>query len=362
MPFAEFSRKRIFEPLGLTDTPWRDDYRRIVVGRSSAYSAEEDGGFAINRPIEDVHGNGGILTTVGDLQTWNRALTDGRLGGPEFLQMMHDRGTLNDGRNITYASGLRVSSFAGVPSVTHTGSTAGYRAFVGRYPDQELSVALLCNVTNANPGSLGGQVARAFLGEAARADAAEPAGIDLPASELRSKAGLYRETATGDPLRITFSSGELRIGREALIPVSDTEFQLGASERRFTFSASSNGARPTIDESSGGYHDGAYVPVEDFAPRAAQLRPYAGTFHSYDAETTLVLAVEEGRLVACRRPDALFELTPVYPDAFDTEGLGLIRFHRGADGRVVELGIRQGRVYDMRFQRVSVPATDARPQ
>ena len=75
-----------------------------------------------------------------------------------------------------------------------------------------------------------------------------------------------------------------------------------------------------------------------------------------------MLAVEEGRLVACRRPDALFELTPVYPDAFDTEGLGLIRFHRGADGRVVELGIRQGRVYDMRFQRVSVPATDARPQ
>ena len=45
-------------------------------------------------------------------------------------------------------------------------------------------------------------------------------------------------------------------------------------------------------------------------------------------------------------------LSAVYQDAFDAGQLGLIRFHRDGGGRVVELSVRQGRVYDMRFQRV----------
>jgi CubicO group peptidase (beta-lactamase class C family) len=37
-PFATFSRERLFKPLGLTSTQWRDDFRRIVKGRAQAYS------------------------------------------------------------------------------------------------------------------------------------------------------------------------------------------------------------------------------------------------------------------------------------------------------------------------------------
>ena len=64
-----------------------------------------DEGWEINRPIEYVHGNGGILTTVRDLTLWNQALTDGRLGGDEFLRLMHLQGRLEDGSEIVYAGG-----------------------------------------------------------------------------------------------------------------------------------------------------------------------------------------------------------------------------------------------------------------
>ena len=352
MPFAEFSRERIFEPLGMSDTQWRDDYRRLVPRRSTAYSAAEDG-FLINRPIEYVHGNGGILSTVGDLQTWNAALTDGRLGGEEFVRMMHDRATLNDGRTISYAGGLQLRDFAGVPSITHTGSTAGYRGFIGRYPDQQLSVAILCNVGNANPGALGGQVARVFLGDAAVADPEPGEGMSLSAGELETKAGLYREVDTGDPLRITMEDGALRVGGDRLVAHSASEFGVGAGDRRLVFEAAADGGRPTIDEYTGEYYDNTYEPVEEFAPAAGQFDVYTGTFHSDDAETTLVVAVEDGRLVARRRPDARFELEPVYEHAFNAGGLGRLRFDLDADGRATAFGMRQGRVYDMRFQRVA---------
>ena len=56
--FAEFSQERIFAPLGMTRTSWRDDYTRIVKGRAIAYSASGNG-FRISMPYENVHGNGG---------------------------------------------------------------------------------------------------------------------------------------------------------------------------------------------------------------------------------------------------------------------------------------------------------------
>ena len=354
--FARFSRERIFEPLGMSHTQWRDDYRRIVPGRSTAYSAAQGGGFRINRPIEYVHGNGGILSTVGDLQIWNAALTDGRgLGGEQFVRAMHRQATLNDGRRISYAGGLRVQTFAGVPSVTHTGSTAGYRGFIGRYPDQQLSIAMLCNAGNADPGALGGQVARAFLDDAASPDPEPGEGMALPAGELEAKAGLYREVDTGDPIRVTPEDGALRAGGQRLVAHSENEFQVGTSGRRLVFRAGSGRGRPTVDEYTGEYYDNTYEPVDDFAPSAEQLDLYRGTFRSDDAETTLEVAVEDGRLVARRRPDARFELEPVYEHAFNAGGLGRLRFDVGADGRAGAFGIRQGRVYDMRFERVADP-------
>ena len=184
MPFAEFSRTRIFEPLGLMHTQWRDDYRRIVKGRTAAYAMRR-GGWVIDRPIEDVHGNGGLLTTVGDLLKWDAALAAGTPGGRAFVDMMHERGVLNDGSRIAYASGLVIGALEGSREIGHTGSTAGYRAFLARYPDQQLAVAVLCNAGNVNPGQVGRRVARLGLG--ARAAAAAPtSGSQQPPAPRRA--------------------------------------------------------------------------------------------------------------------------------------------------------------------------------
>ena len=78
-PFADFSRDRIFKPLGMTHTSWRDDYTRIVKHRAIAYEPEADG-FHEDMPFENVHGNGGLLTTVGDLLRWNENFVAPKVG------------------------------------------------------------------------------------------------------------------------------------------------------------------------------------------------------------------------------------------------------------------------------------------
>jgi CubicO group peptidase (beta-lactamase class C family) len=345
MSFADFSKRRIFGPLGLKNTQWRDDYRRLVPGRSTAYSTAADGGWRINRPIEHVHGNGGILTTVGDLAIWNQALTDGRLGGQPFLDLMHRQGRLSDGSEIVYASGLRIEDFLGVPSVTHTGSTAGYRAFLGRYPAQGLGVAMLCNASNVSTGGTGGRIARVFLGDAVE----EPPEVDHQARarpDADRFAGLYQDPVTGNTRQLRVEGGLLRDGRTILDPEGERTFGIADTARRYVFEPDLETFR--IEDWQ--YTDQRYERVESWTPSLAELEELAGTYHSADAETTYVVRVEDGSLTVWQRPNDTRSLTPIYRDAFRRGG-SILRFRRDDAGRVVGLSLSLGRVYDMRFER-----------
>ncbi len=352
MPFAEFTRKNIFEPLGMVHTQWRDNFRRIVKNRAIAYSQRPGGGFEMDMPFENVHGNGGLLTTVGDLLRWTENLETGKVGGPAFLEMMHRQGRLNNGKVITYASGLFITSYRGVPEVSHTGSTAGYRAFLARYPNQHIEVALLCNVGNVNPGDVGHKVADIFLELPAQpVEAARVA--SLPAAELSAKAGMYRNSATGEPLRVTFADGALRAQRLGiLVPVSETTFRAGSGGWKIVFEVPPGGGRPRIRASRPEDEDVVYEPVAEFSPTPPELSAFAGEYYSPDAETVLTAVVDSGRLILKRRPDTRIPLTPAYADAFESP-LGLIRFIRDAAGNVIQLSVRQDRVYDLRFDRVT---------
>src|SRR5919109_3782729 len=106
-------------------------------------------------PFENVHGNGGLLTTVGDLLRWNENFDHARVGGPELVRQLEARGRLSDGREIGYGLGLGIGELRGVREFSHAGSTAGYRAFLARYPDQRLSIAGLCNAAEADAPRLG---------------------------------------------------------------------------------------------------------------------------------------------------------------------------------------------------------------
>ncbi|MEX2467309.1 MAG: serine hydrolase [Gemmatimonadota bacterium] len=349
IPFARFSEERIFEPLGLGDTQWRDDYRRIVPGRSAAYRALDGGrAWEIDRPIEDVHGNGGILTTVADLGIWNAALEDGRLGGSEFVRMMHDQGRLNDGSEIVYASGLRVEESMGVPSVTHTGSTAGYRAFLARYPEQDLSVAMLCNASNVPTGSTGSSVARVYLGSAV-SDRQAPDYEAASRPEDARRVGLYHDPVTGELRELEYRDGIVRDGSTPLLPLSEREFQVGTSDRRYVFDAGDG--RVGFEVESWEYTHQRWEPVNPWSPGASALAEFAGTYHSADAETTYVVSADGGPLTVWQRPDESRTLEPTYRDTFRMGG-SVVRFRRDASGRVEGLSLSLGRVYDMRFERV----------
>ncbi len=196
MSFAEFSKRRIFEPLGMTSTQWRDDHQRIVKRRAIAYRPA-DNNYQIEMPFENVHGNGGLLTTVGDLLKWNENFVTPRIGDAALVAQQQTRGKFTDGREHNYALGLTVNALGGVKNVNHSGSTAGYVAHLNRFPDAHLSVAVLCNVSSGAASNAANQVSLLYLGDRAKAPSpppqrdADPPTVSVAAAALQALAGRY---------------------------------------------------------------------------------------------------------------------------------------------------------------------------
>jgi len=160
--FAEFSKSRIFGPLGMTRTSWRDDHTTVVKGRASAYTNAGDG-WHLDMPFENVHGNGGLLTTVGDLLKWNGNFVTPTVGDRALITAQTTAGQYGDGRPLDYALGLFLQDYRGVKNVYHSGSTAGYRAHLNRFPDTDTSVAVLCNASSAEATRSANLVSEIYL-------------------------------------------------------------------------------------------------------------------------------------------------------------------------------------------------------
>lgn len=173
--FAEFADANIFKPLGLAVTHYHVDASRLVRHRALGY-AMRSGQWTLDTPINERAGAGGVYTSIPDLLKWDENFYTGRVGGADLLEKLQTPGTLDDGKTLTYAWGLQIGAYRGLPIVEHSGSLGGYRAHLLRFPSQHVSVALLCNASSIAPTTLARRVADVVLGDRFTAPVPSPSG------------------------------------------------------------------------------------------------------------------------------------------------------------------------------------------
>ena len=337
--FQDFTRDNIFEPLHMTHTRWRDDFRKVVPNRALAYGNASGGGWIQETPIENIIGAGGMLSTVGDWLLWNENFTHARVGGPDLVKALQTPAVLEGGRTIHYAKGLMINTVDGLREVSHGGSTGGYHTWLSRYPDQGVSVAVMCNSAQANPTQLGRQVARLWTGAT---PTAQPALFADDPARLAAVAGMYRKERDNTVAEIRVKDGKLMLDRTELVPTALDRFSAGESQYLFE----NGGFRIVTPEG-----DTIYERVEPSKPSASESAPLAGEYSSADTEVPVTVVAKGGELTLAVGSDPPVRLRPTFHDAFMMQGTA-IRFRRDAGGKVTGFSAGDDRVWDLRFTRV----------
>ena len=199
MTFREYTASRIFAPLGMTSTHFSDDHQEVVPGRAESYARAEGGeGFRRMPNQLTALASSSLHTTMDDFILWMRNYETGQVGGEEMLRTMVQRGVLTSGDALDYAHGLAVGDHRGLPTFGHGGSWAGYRTNFVRFPEQDLSIAVFCNVADCDPAGRARRVAEVYLGDLMGPEPQDsepdpdPDGPVLTAEQLREYAGSYR--------------------------------------------------------------------------------------------------------------------------------------------------------------------------
>ncbi|MGZ8804774.1 MAG: serine hydrolase domain-containing protein [Microbacterium sp.] len=142
---AAYAYERIFEPLGLTNTFFRDAPTPRPERAARGHFEADDGTVHVEPGRFHAVGAGGLWTTADDLTRWSANFDDDRLTGGWLPERLTSRGALDDGTPIHYAWGLSVRRHRGLPIVSHGGNFPGWESKMVRFPTEATTVIVLAN-------------------------------------------------------------------------------------------------------------------------------------------------------------------------------------------------------------------------
>jgi len=326
----------------MTHTSWRDDYTRVVPGRAIAYQPRPDG-FHMQMPFENVYGHGGLLTTVGDLLKWNEYLSSPDARDADVIRQMQQESHLANGRPDQYAFGLFLGEYNGTSEISHSGQTAAYTSFLARYPNQRVSVAVLCNVASGAPTDSAHAVVDLFM--AARPETPPPVRYSMTPAEIAAVTGLYRDALTGSPSRVVSDARGLHFEYgPTLNPVSATRFLINGDAAEVSAPGTI-----TVSDSYGAID--RYERVTQSTPTPQALQALAGRYTSAESASEAVVSVDGTVLVLKLGSNMTLRLDAVYEGGFSDGRLTAV-FEHDASGKPLAMRLTTDRVWGLRFSPV----------
>lgn len=350
---AVFTEEKLFTPLGMSKTKWRDNFREVIPNRAIAYR-KQNGMYEQLMPFENIHGHGGLLTTTGDLLKWNTLLETHAIGGDQVYDWRVQKGKRTNGKEISYAAGLFVDEFYGFNEISHSGATAGYRAWLAYYPEKKLSIALLSNDGAFNPTGIGRQVAALFLDEPVKqapftmevkGDKTVFTDVTLTDSDLKRFEGTWRSIRHMDLQTLTREGSTIKQGDKILLAAhADTLYYenqkwICSKTRRLLFVNRTD----TL----------SYIKVAAPELSTSSLNALAGVYRSEEAEATYQVDIKNNEVWISNKPFAPFKLSPAFKDGFFSDDRDLYEFKRNKQGKATHLLVSTGRAIHVPFNKVN---------
>jgi CubicO group peptidase (beta-lactamase class C family) len=275
MPWEQFVKKRIFEPLGMNET---EPLVSMIVGKPNVavpHALINDSVTVVPiRSTDGVASAGSVWSSVSDMAKWMRFVIDsGRVGNKRLIQQktfaelvtpqiqapMEEYPALQLAKPdyFSYGLGWFIQDYRGQQVWMHTGSINGLCAIIGIEPNKRLGVYVLENLDHAEirhglmytafdlfesgPRRDWSTELKPIFAPRPRPGVAQTGrGTSAPSLPLERYAGTYVDSAYGT-VRVTFQNGALEaaVVTDPATPLEPVNFEAFRTK-------ASAGERPTV--------------------------------------------------------------------------------------------------------------------
>lgn len=140
VPFGEFLKARIFEPIGMTDTLLRPVDTDMVPNSASLHVPLPTGSWSRGVFGVPLRGEGGIVSTVDDMLRWLAHMAQPTVGSPESWKQIRTSYATHG-----YGFGLMVQKHRGLDILHHPGAVAGGSSQALKVLGHDLDIVVLNN-------------------------------------------------------------------------------------------------------------------------------------------------------------------------------------------------------------------------
>jgi CubicO group peptidase (beta-lactamase class C family) len=173
MRFGDFLRQRIFTPLGMTGTIAYEKGKNEVTHRAYGHTRTAAGWSETDQSSTSATlGDGGVYTSLDDLEKWDRALAAHTLLPAKEMEPALTPAAAANGAPLQqsdgslaplYGFGWFLNPYRGHRRYAHYGETVGFRTAIQRFPDDRLTVIVLANRAEVDAPALAESVADLYL-------------------------------------------------------------------------------------------------------------------------------------------------------------------------------------------------------
>lgn len=349
LSYAEYITENLFKPAGMENSSY-DNTSKIIPKRAKGY--QPGAGGIVNADylsMTQPYAAGSLISTVGDLYKWNRALHSYKLVGKQSLDKAFVSYRLADGKETDYGYGWQLGNVREKLAIEHGGGINGFLSYAIYIPDSDIFVTVLSNCTCNPPEVVTAKITATVLG-----NPYPEKEIPADGAKMNDYTGLYLNS-DGLERQITYDGKNLYSqvkgsGRFRIIPYAPDKFMV---ENSLTLIHFERGAGGKIESATSIVRAGKQISWKRTSQEATPthqkitvqthiLEQYAGEYE-LAPEFSLTITVVGNRIFAQGTGQGSNEIYPESETKFFLEIVDAqIEFIKDTSGTYNKLILYQG--------------------
>jgi len=152
-PFHRFVRSEVLEKADMTNSVMFVDGMNSVTERAYGHELDIDENWTVadQSLTSAVRGDGGVYSSLNDIEHWVSMLRNNSLLSEDLQQAMFTSHVRTDRRGDCYGYGWFIGEYRSERREMHAGGTRGFSLMLQRFPERDAVVAILLNRSRPDP-------------------------------------------------------------------------------------------------------------------------------------------------------------------------------------------------------------------